>query len=104
MLNDRELKEKYKLLEDKGNLVVLDDIWRNTGSKILLTTRNKEVTLYKKKTSRLGVFDRGIELGIICKKAFLWKNIASISSSSSYPPKIEAEKKEKLGTKQLHVI
>ncbi|XP_042515276.1 putative disease resistance protein At1g59780 [Macadamia integrifolia] len=110
-LNDGELKEKlYKQLEDKLYLLVLDDIWSKEawdvlkpafpkgkkGSKIMLTTRIKDVTLYADPSgflqeSRCLTEEQSWEL--FCKKAFLSKNVAS-SSSSLYH--LEEEKK-KLG-------
>ncbi|XP_043720818.1 putative disease resistance protein At1g50180 [Telopea speciosissima] len=111
-LNDGELTEKlYKLLQDKCYLVVLDDIWSmdawnflkpsfpkgKKGSKILFTTRIKDVALHADRFGFLhepACLTAELSWVLFCKKAFLWKNDAS-SSSSLYHP--EVEKKEKLG-------
>ncbi|KAJ4955062.1 hypothetical protein NE237_011845 [Protea cynaroides] len=116
-LSDEELKEKlFKLLEDKCYLVVLDDIWSTNawddlkpafpkvkmGSKIMLTTRNKDVALYVDPLGflhELGCLTNEQSWELFCKKAFPWKNVASSTSSFSYPPEadVDVEKKEKLG-------
>ncbi|KAF8389433.1 hypothetical protein HHK36_026128 [Tetracentron sinense] len=87
-MTEEELVEKlYAILEKKRYLVVLDDIWSKEawdmlkpafpigrkGSKLLLTTRNKEVVLHADPRSiihepRLLTKEESLEL--LCKKAF----------------------------------
>ncbi|XP_042486670.1 probable disease resistance protein At1g59620 [Macadamia integrifolia] len=124
MLNDGELKEKlYKLLENKCYLVVLHDIrsaeaWvvlkpafpkGKMGSKIMLTTRIKDLALhvdslgflYKPVCLTEGQRDRGTEeqsWELFSKKTFISKNVSS-SSYSSFPQ--DVEKKEKLGREMI---
>ncbi|KAJ4955348.1 hypothetical protein NE237_012131 [Protea cynaroides] len=117
MLDDRVLMEKlFKLLEDKCYLVVLDDIWSEDawyalqpafpkgkmGSKIMLTTRNKKVARCADPLGfphELACLTEEQSWELFCKKAFPWKKIASVSTSSSslYPSDAEANDKEKLG-------
>ncbi|KAJ4954541.1 hypothetical protein NE237_011324 [Protea cynaroides] len=112
-LNEKELIEKLsRLLEDKCYLVVLDDIWSKEawdvlkstfpkgkmGSKIMFTTRNKEVAFYADPSGFLhepAYLTKEQSWELFCKKAFLWKNIDS-TSSLLYPREADEEKK-KLG-------
>ncbi|XP_042490732.1 probable disease resistance protein RF45 [Macadamia integrifolia] len=121
-LNDGELKEKlYKVLEDKCYLVVLDDIWSTEawdvlkpafpkgkmGSKIMVTTRIKDVSLH---VDSLGYLYEPVCLTeeksweLFSKKAFISpsKNIvASTTPYSSFPQDVDVEKMEKLGREMM---
>ncbi|KAI3855450.1 hypothetical protein MKX03_025408 [Papaver bracteatum] len=88
----------YKYLQDKRYLVVLDDIWSSEawdilspafpngvkGSKVLLTTRNKEVALHADPRS-LHLEPRFLtdeeSWGLLCKKAVPTTNTAETSIS-----------------------
>ncbi|KAI3910033.1 hypothetical protein MKW92_006898 [Papaver armeniacum] len=94
----------YKYLQDKRYLVVLDDIWMK-GSKVLLTTRNKEVALRADPWS-LHLEPRFLtdkeSWGLLCNKALPTTNIAETSISPALQ-KIGREMVRKCGGLPLAV-
>ncbi|KAK9287387.1 hypothetical protein L1049_015805 [Liquidambar formosana] len=82
-LRDEEVARKlYQVLQEKKCLVILDDIWRSdtwdslspafptaeVGSKMLFTTRNKEVALYAHKKASQGNHDPDFKISEEMKK------------------------------------
>lgn len=98
-LKEKELLKKvHELLEERRYLVVLDDVWSmevwdclenafpsgKTGSKVMLTTRNKEVALYADgwgNPHEPRVLTEDESLKLFCKKAF--------HGSNSLPPELK---------------
>ncbi|XP_010256251.1 PREDICTED: putative disease resistance protein At1g50180 [Nelumbo nucifera] len=107
-MNEEELVSKlYKILDSKRYLLVLDDIWRKEdwdclksafpngrkGSKIIITTRNKEVALHADPFSipyKLETLTPEQSWDLFCKKAF------NGATNSSYSPALEKIGKEML--------